>query len=213
MHIREGCTNEPITSLAIGVTGHRSDRLTAAALAAIRERVRHVFSAIVEATSAHLTIVSSLADGADQLVAEEAIAAGHGLYCPLPFNVDDFDHEFGNVDDLSRFHALVSRADCVWALGGSRESAQTRDSAYVAAGTEMLARSDMLLAIWDGEHARGTGGTAEVVAGARSSGKAVIWISAHPPHRIEIVDARQTLGTRIVEALSDSKKCSIGHRA
>ena len=38
-----------------------------------------------------------------------------------------------------------------------------RPQAYKAAGLFMLTKIDLLIAIWDGEHAAGIGGTAQIV--------------------------------------------------
>lgn len=50
------------------------------------------------------------------------------------------------------------------------------DEAYLAAGQEVVDLTDTLLAIWDGQPARGLGGTADVVRYARSVGKRVVVI-------------------------------------
>ena len=54
--------------------------------------------------------------------------------------------------------------------------ARTREEAYLAAGLGVLDRSDALLALWDGEPARGRGGTAEVVAEARARALPLTWV-------------------------------------
>ena len=204
-------SGDSIKSVSIGVTGHRSERLNLADLDLLRDRVRHVFRAIVDTTGAHLTVVSSLADGTDQIVAEEAVAAGYRLVCPLPYSVADFDHEFANRADLVTFHRLILRADLVMELGGSRETAKTREAAYVAAGAEMLSLSDVLLAIWDGQDARGSGGTAEVIAGASENGTPVVWIAADTPHTIRIIDDNANPETAISRAILNCPEQLMGH--
>jgi hypothetical protein len=52
----------------------------------------------------------------------------------------------------------------------------TRQQAYWRAGREVVDRSDVLIALWDGQPAHGTGGTGEVVAYARRSGVAVLTV-------------------------------------
>src|SRR5207248_1351514 len=48
--------------------------------------------------------------------------------------------------------------------------------AYERAGHLMLDQSDVLLAVWDGEVARGRGGAAQIVADAVARDIPVIWI-------------------------------------
>jgi len=54
----------------------------------------------------------------------------------------------------------------------------TREDAYLDCGMETVNGSDVLLAVWDGQPARGKGGTAEVVEYARSLGKPLVVIDA-----------------------------------
>ena len=54
----------------------------------------------------------------------------------------------------------------------------SREDAYLDCGMETVNGSDVLLAVWDGEVARGKGGTGDVVGYATSLGKPVIVIDA-----------------------------------
>ena len=60
--------------------------------------------------------------------------------------------------------------------------------AYAAANQVMLDHADLLVTVWDGEPARGLGGTAEIVAQVQARGKPVVWIGAEPPHGISLLD-------------------------
>src|SRR5262249_42672884 len=51
-----------------------------------------------------------------------------------------------------------------------------RERAYAAAASELVALSDVVLAVWDGAPARGPGGTAESVELARRSGRPLAWV-------------------------------------
>ena len=57
------------------------------------------------------------------------------------------------------------------------EGGDRRDS-YLDCGIETVNGADVLLAVWDGDPARGKGGTAEVVQYALSIGKPVMIIDA-----------------------------------
>ena len=56
------------------------------------------------------------------------------------------------------------------------DGAGERSDAYLQAGRAVVRHADILLAVWDGEPARGVGGTAEVVAEALNRGAPVVWI-------------------------------------
>ena len=56
--------------------------------------------------------------------------------------------------------------------------AKDRNVGYLECGLATVEEADLMIAIWDGEPSRGTGGTAEVVAHARNFGKPLILI--HP---------------------------------
>ena len=71
--------------------------------------------------------------------------------------------------------ALLDKAEH---LQVSNDDEGPRDDAYLDCGMETVNGSDLLLAVWDGEAARGRGGTAEVIEYARSVGKPIIIIDA-----------------------------------
>jgi hypothetical protein len=52
----------------------------------------------------------------------------------------------------------------------------SREDAYERAGRYVVDRSDAIIALWDGEPARGQGGTAAIVAYARKRGVPLVWI-------------------------------------
>jgi hypothetical protein len=60
----------------------------------------------------------------------------------------------------------------------------------------MIERSDIVLAIWDGEEASGRGGTANVVAQARRKNRPVLWLPTSSAGRAP----RLMLPDRVVEA-------------
>jgi hypothetical protein len=57
-----------------------------------------------------------------------------------------------------------------------------RPQAYKAAGLFMLTKIDLLIAIWDGEHAAGIGGTAQIVERALADGIPVVRIDPANPN-------------------------------
>lgn len=152
----------------IGVTGHRG--LPAAEAARIRASVRRALTAVAGPGT---VLASPLAEGADRLAAEEALALGLALFAPLPFARAEYERDFAKPGSLAAFRALLARAGGVEELRGLRTD---EGAAYEAVGRRVLALSDGLVAVWDGLPPRGRGGTAQVVAEARGAGVPVLWI-------------------------------------
>ena len=155
--------------LVVGVSSHRD--IAAGEIDAIRRRVRDFF-ALLQAAFPHLPIVllSSLAEGGDQLVAREALACGARLMAPLPLPPDLYLDDFENADTREAFHALCGQAEVVLlprlmdkprhAIGAPGEA---RDRQYATAGVYIASHCHILLALWDGNDAAGLGGTAQIV--------------------------------------------------
>lgn len=150
--------------MIVGVTGHRFyDDPTAAFLTA---RVRALLQGWSD-DGGTVGLVSSLAEGADQLVARVAVDLGLTLDVVLP--VAGYRE---SLEEAFRpeFDALVDAAATVTTLDHEEPAA----AAYLAAGLEVLDRSDVLIAVWDGSPARGIGGTAEIVGEAHTRGIDVV---------------------------------------
>ncbi|MEZ5117750.1 MAG: hypothetical protein R2737_15935 [Candidatus Nanopelagicales bacterium] len=152
-------------AVRVGVTGHRD----LAAPDAVAAAVDTVLSEL--AGGAPVTVVTSLAEGADRLVAGRALArAGGAIEVVLPLPVEDYRADFpGSAEE---FAGLLAVAASVQVVAGA--AAGSREAAYMAAGRAVVDRCDVLLALWDEEPARGHGGTAEVVAYARDRGRRVV---------------------------------------
>ena len=114
--------------------------------------------------------LSSLAPGADQIFAEAVLEAG-GVVAILPCR--GYEASFDDPDALRRLGDLFGRARERIRLPFDGPS----DDAYLRAGQEVVRRCELLLAVWDGNVARGPGGTAHIVEFAREHGipVQVIW--------------------------------------
>ena len=80
------------------------------------------------------------------------------------------------------YRELIARANRVVELPGVRDGVGDGE-AYAAANQVMLDHADLLLTVWDGEPARGLGGTAEIVAQVQARGKPVVWIGSRTAAR------------------------------
>jgi predicted Rossmann fold nucleotide-binding protein DprA/Smf involved in DNA uptake len=147
----------------IGVTGHQNIPAEA------RDTVYRLALEALTASPAPIAI-SSLAAGADQIVATAALAAGGSLALVVPCA-----HYRTTLtgDDLDRYDKLSVHAVDIEQLPFDEPS----EAAFMAAGKRVVDLSDHLLAVWDGRPAAGYGGTADVVAYAREQGRpvTVIW--------------------------------------
>ncbi|MFF5075912.1 hypothetical protein ACFY36_02590 [Actinoplanes sp. NPDC000266] len=151
--------------MRFGVTGHR------VLPPAIAERaVCHWRRVLPEGSSPYG--VSSLADGADQLFASHVLAAGGTLEAVLP--CEGYAASLIADDSRARLRELCAAAAKVTTLPYPEPS----ERAYLAAGLALVDRCDHLFAVWDGEPARGMGGTADIVTYARAQGRpvTVLWI-------------------------------------
>lgn len=120
------------------------------------------------------TAVSSLAEGADRLVARAVLARPGGrLVALLPLERADYATDFADEASQQEFNELLAAADEVEVISPRPDDDASREAAYERAGIAVLERSDLLLALWDGEPGRGRGGTAELVAEARRRGRPV----------------------------------------
>lgn len=188
-------------AFCLGVTGHRPGGLKNADWGLLRARIKRIFSLTCTGMrhyeKAHkkglgggvpvLRVISPLAEGADQIVAEEGLSAGGKLYCPLPFQQDEYEKDFSTPEAVNRFRNLLKKASFIHVIGKSGKTEAERNASYVSAGREVLRQSDILIAVWDGNRARGTGGTAQIVGEAKQAGIPVIWVHSQAPHLIEIL--------------------------
>jgi len=112
--------------------------------------------------------VTSLAVGADQLLARLVLERGGTLHAVLPYT--GIERSF-QPEDVPAFRALAKRATLE-----VLDTPGTDEDAYLAAGWRVVDLSDVLLAVWNGKPAKGKGGTADVVAYAIRQGVPVIHV-------------------------------------
>jgi hypothetical protein len=187
---------EPLP-LVIGVAGHRDLReedipLLTKELEAIFDRLdrdyanqpsffeqlRRLLPRAAEkpAGTTPMIVLSALAEGADQLVAQVARDRGLRVIAPLPLPEEEYRRDFElnpvQPDALQKFdawmapHTLVQKLFVGYEAGVSRENVRVpekRDLQYRRAGAFIARHCDVLIALWDGMDGAATGGTAEIV--------------------------------------------------
>src|SRR5690606_19163690 len=135
----------------VGFTGHRQighGEHLSNAMAAALEHLRSV-------TQDEWIALSSVAEGGDQLFVREALARGWAWHAILPLPRTEFARDFEPAA-WQTVESLLLQAEQVQVSNDSGE----REDAYLDAGLETVNGSDLLIAVWDGEAARGKGGTA-----------------------------------------------------
>lgn len=158
-----------MTSLVIGVTGHRN--LHESGLPVLRARVR-TFLLDLQARYPQLPLVllSSLAEGSDQLVAQVALDLGLRVVAPLPMPAALYRGDFDHPPSLMLLERQLQQAEVLTLPlrhGSSFEAIAApglaRDQQYAQAGIFISSHCHILLALWDGRESDRLGGTAQVV--------------------------------------------------
>ena len=180
--------------MRIGFTGHRPNRLRIGK-ERVAARLREVLglckaAAIGRDAAEPLIALSSLAEGSDRLFAEEALGLEIRLEALLPFSSADYERTFGDAGTIPQYRSLLSRASSVEELQGSLTATK---AAYEAVGCAMVERSDILVAVWDGEPAAGRGGTPEIISYALEQRRPVILIDAAKDARPRLLPAGRGL--------------------
>ena len=155
--------------LAVGVTGHRD--LGVEETANVTRQVRRLFETLHDAyPHTPFILLSSLAEGADRLVARTALECGVELYVVLPMERELYERDFRSAQSLEEFRDLMRQSsDCgvVTAADGDTGAAgvpgPARDQRYAMAGAFMVSYSQILIALWDGSPDEMLGGTSQIV--------------------------------------------------
>lgn len=113
-----------------------------------------------------VTGLSCLADGADQIFARVVLETGGALEAVIP--AENYPSVLP-ADAHASYASLLDRASAVHRMPAATASEKT----FMRASEYMVRLADELWAVWDGEPARGHGGTADVVAYARRRGTPV----------------------------------------
>ena len=154
----------------IATTGHRRIQIDQRLKDAIQKALETILSGY---PCAEFHLYSALAEGSDQLVAEAARAFPQiSLVIPLPLRDEDYLADFETLFGKTNFQHLRGSARQIIEL----PPAADHRSAYQQLGFFLVEQCDLMIAIWDGEGAKGKGGTGEVIRQAIKAGKVVHWI-------------------------------------
>lgn len=148
--------------LIFGVSGHRDLRV--ADVPQLREQLFRMFARF-RAAYPHtpFQLLTPLAEGADRLTAEVALASEIELLVPLPMERKEYERDFTTAESLGEFRALLAMAESHWRNPiPEKPVPEDRTAQYAAVGDFIARSSQILILLWDGTDNRKIGGTAWV---------------------------------------------------
>ena len=166
--------NYAMSTIRIGVTGHRIITDVEPIWRGAEEAMNRIQSAY---PGQSLTVLSSLAKGADRIVVEAILQRSDAqLTIVVPIEESVFLGNFGIEGSTSRIHygALLRRAVEVIHLPDcqSQEESYRRGKEYIAD------HCDVLIAVWDGRSDQDIDGTSAIVERVLGQGKPVVEVRA-----------------------------------
>ena len=163
--------------LGIGVTGHRLHRLGEGRVERVRAAADIVLATIAAATNGDgVRLVTALADGADTILGQQAVARSWQLDIVLPFTRETYATDFTTGETRGDYESLLEAAHSAFELEEARGDDEREAAAYERAGRIVLDQAEILIAVWDRSPVRGRGGAAQIVSEAVLRGIPVIHI-------------------------------------
>jgi len=174
----------------VGVTGHRD--IVPEAVEATRQKSRELLSSLKSSMPAtSITVISGLAEGADRIFAEAALALNMPVEAvmpmPLQYYKKDFDEascaELERILNLDAVQCIelpltpgLDADDDSWPEGAT-------NTLYANLSDDLRRRSNVLVAFWDGTFKNLTGGTDDTIV------KYLDAIAGENDTAIDLVDA------------------------
>ncbi len=167
----------------IGFSGHRNLPHPDATREALLSTLRSLQTAAA-LKGASVAIYTSAAAGADLLALSCARSLKIPIHLLLPLPEEDFAKDFERRGEeraqASEYIAAASRGDNGGTFRVLRDH-PVRDDCYYGQVTRIVDACDILLVVWDGEDARGPGGTGDAVQLAKARHRPLLHISAEKP--------------------------------
>jgi hypothetical protein len=154
----------------IGVTGHRD--ILPEDVEGVREKSHELLSTIKSSMPAtRITVISGLAEGADRIFAEAALALNMSVEAVMPMPLKYYKKDFDEASSAELDRILDTEAvQCIelpltpgldaddnnWPEGA-------RNTLYANLSADLRRRSNLLVAFWDGKFKNLTGGTDDTV--------------------------------------------------
>lgn len=156
-----------VPQFVIGFTGHRSGYDETVIGPVLKDVLIDLQSKIRKA-GGEAVIYASIAEGADTLFVEIARDLGLSVHLILPLEEEEFSKDFSSSAAWERARIQIDRVR----TRPDRETLRLtkgkfrRPGCYYDQGMQMLEACDVVVALWDGKVARGSGGTGQIVAQA-----------------------------------------------
>ena len=161
-------TTKSRPSFHLAITGHRPNRLLRSQWHRLTRQLGEVMAELeADHPGRDFALLSGLAEGADRLAAEAALARGWGLIAMLPFSRGRYLDDFPEPNARAEFDALLARASEVYEAPEA-DTYTDKAQPYAELGDRLIAAADALIVIWDGKPSQGRGGTVEVMDAARA---------------------------------------------
>jgi hypothetical protein len=191
-------------TIRIGVTGHRD----LDDVAVLRSEVTTAFGKVIRTlpketkhTRYRFVVVSALAGGADQLIADaileyrddppqqpESPLIGPpdvSLEAVIPLEHEAYRRRFETEESINGWVRLSRRATRTTVIPPTASSTDLPDTErYRQCGRYIVRHSDVVFAIWNGEKPELPGGTADIVDFARRQTVPLVWIGTDGQHRV-----------------------------
>jgi hypothetical protein len=162
-----GGENKDTVRFVFGISGHRD--LVRTDVPELQKQLETVFARFRSAyPNASFELLSPLAEGADRVAAEVALASGIKVGVPMPMAQVDYERDFTTVESLSEFRRLLASANSQWQLSDDQPNqsllsdSDRRTQRYAAVGDFIARTSHILILLWDGRDNEKVGGTAWV---------------------------------------------------
>jgi hypothetical protein len=165
----------------IGFSGHRN-------VSAPQETAQGIATLLdsIESKYAPIAAMSSIARGSDLLFVQEVVKRKIPLLLVLPFPISRFQQDFEPAEWNSAVNFIASavQVEIVNIFSSDEE-------AYMETGSRIADRADLMMTAWNGEPAKGLGGTGDVVGYARALRKPLAWFN--PVTRLTVFERLETL--------------------
>ncbi|MFA9421658.1 MAG: hypothetical protein ACERLB_16040, partial [Gammaproteobacteria bacterium] len=154
----------------IGVSGHRD--ILPEDIEAVRQMSLELLSSLKSSMpGTRISVISGLAEGADRIFAEAALALNMSVEAVLPMPLSYYKKDFNETSctELDRILNLEA-VECIELPltpgldpDDSNWPEAARNTLYANLSDDLRRRSNMLVAIWDGKYKNLTGGTDDTV--------------------------------------------------
>ena len=131
----------------------------------VRNDISYFFKYIKDTNpNEEIFAISSMAAGADTIFAEEAMDAHIPLKIIFPFQLEEYQNDF-ETRDWEKVNNILKKQGNRFETSEQIEigNEEQRKLAYLKTGQRLVDEATIVLAVWDGKEANGTGGTGEIV--------------------------------------------------